>query len=158
VKYRHVQGLPGFLGLLAVLALLPGLVLASPWLTARQARTWLTAQKHLHIVDVRDSAAYRAATLSGAVNLTLVTLRSMQSEPTAHVLLIVDRAPNLSGLTADYAEIRLLAANRSAWKKAGLHMVRIRVTKPAFQIPTGLCEMGVPANTYPDETVEEDIR
>lgn len=128
---------------------------AQEWLTPEQAAAWLATAKHVHIVDVRDKEAYMAGTLKGAVHLSLAELRAMKPEPEARLLLIVgDVDPD--ALPTGYAGLYLLAGTPAEWHRAGLHVVRIKVSKPAFVIPRGLCEMNEPADEQDAQTVEEE--
>jgi len=138
-----------------LLLLMPVSVWAQSGMTPQQAGVWFANTKHMHIVDIRETDAYMAGTLKGAIHVTLEQLRSMQPESEAHVLLIADRVDERL-LPKGYAELRLLAGTPAQWHRAGLHVVRIKVIRPAFVIPRGLCETNEPADKHDAETEEEE--
>jgi len=126
-------------------------------ISAEQARQRIAAGGHLHIVDIRSMNAYQAGALHGAVHWTLDTLAGMKPEPHADVLLITDRRLFSKDLPRGYRRVWWLRADMAAWKKAGLHIVRIKIS-PAFVIPRGLCDSLKPADKRAAETTEEDVQ
>lgn len=126
-------------------------------ITALEFKQRMQQRGHLHVVDIRDLNAYQAGTLSGAVHLRLSDLGGMQIEPEADVVLISDHPLKAEELPTGYGHVWWLIADRKAWEKAGLKVVRVRV-KPAFVIPRGLCEMNAPADAHEAEVVEEEIQ
>ncbi len=137
-----------------LLLLLPGMAAAAAGLTPRQAKSWLNETKHVHIVDIRPAERYMTGTLKGALHLSFAAFRAMQAEPEAHVLLIADQVDERQ-LPTGYAELRILQGTPELWHGAGLPVVRVKVSKPAFVIPRGLCEMNEPADEHEAEVVEE---
>jgi len=149
------------LAMIALVAFIMGAAYAhaggSGEISAEQAKQWIAAGGHLHIVDIRSMNAYQVGTLHGAVRWAPNTLAGMKPEPHADVLLITDRILLSKDLPRGYRHVWWLRADMAAWKKAGLHIVRIKI-RPAFVIPRGLCDPLKPADKRAAETTEEDVQ
>lgn len=142
--------------LLPALLALPLVVWASGWLSPEQALSWMEHQQRLQIVDLRHVDDYHQATMKGAIHVSKDELDAMPPDAKAQLLIITDTAVNVVALSEKFAAVKRIRFDFKTWQQAGLPMVRF-ITKPAFIIPRGLCEMNTPADSHPAAFIKEAL-